>query len=1136
MAKIQIEYTANVEALKSKLNELVRINETLSRSVFATKMALEDMSKATSQSTTKKALDDIKKASDSVAKSANATSASLQKSVSDKQKEVEAKKKADLYYVKWWESELNKLEKAEERKAAQVVRIAQREAKQREAAMKAATREAERAERQRQAAMAATTRRAEAEERRRVVAAERAEREKVRATEKAEAQRVKQTEKATQSMMAPLMALRGYVAAAFAVSSIVNLGEEVIKLLAKLELLQSRLNFIYGGTEAGSAAFLRVSAAIKNLGLEYEETLEQATAFSIAAQQAGYTTTETEKMFISFASSLRAAGSSSLQVQRSFYALQQMMSKGVVSAEELNRQMGESLPGAAMLMFKAFKNLHPELVQSFEDFRKLQKEGKILSAEVLPEFIRVVEDEFGPALDGKKNSLSARLNRLSQAYAEFKASLLDTEPIKQATDNISGFLSYLSMVLSSEKLSKLEKFQVIFGGNLRAFNVARREQAGEMATAVSQKYYVEREIGKFNELDKKQQQEAYDTLDKQLKLIKAYTQAAEAAAEAQRQFNESQTQENADKQLLAFSRQTAAFNKLPTSLFGGLNAQEAFGLTSTAGRQKSVTALVEEVRRNMSIILGAPGKGGGLDEGGTKGEDPRVKAIEDQIAAIRALMIQEQDRMNNYNQDASFQISTSELLLKLTSALAEKTKELDLLKAEGKGEEALARAEAEKTVLEAQIKLTNQLIALEIHKLEVEKSTIEERLANTTSGSIEEYRIREELMNKTAEIEKKKVENNAEAVKKITAQTNAEIKKMYDDLEKRIKQFLSETEEMIAAPFRTEREQEIADINKKFDQQIQSVTEQYQLGTLFSGQKKEGQTPEEGLAYVLKYVDLITRLNKARQKTLSESEGDGNILGLSDEDLEKLKKALNVALDLFQDYYAARTEIAKNAIEAEQSLLEKKFEAGLIRENEYNEETKKNKEEMAKLDRDAARFGVLINTAQAIVKLYTDFDAITATILAAGVLAVGATQLSAINSAPMPEFHEGGLDIKRNDRKKPDRGLKQGEFYAKLLEGESVMTREETAKYKDVLKAIREDSFPLQIMKGYTAPAYNRSMDEPYQYAKEQSTLELAFQNAELVDAIRRNGAVAIKNTDELAEAIASKSSYTKITNRRRIR
>ena len=532
MAKIQIEYTANVENLKTKLNELVKINETLSRSVFATKMALEDMSKATSQSTTKKALEDIKKASDGASKSAETAANSLKKAantppprsnyknwaketesiikqlfsnvleyeknvdarrqkfanddvnrrrktakdvekydqetkrlwlahlaemdraaaesqkrrlklgeerVKAKQREAEAKKKADAEYVKWWEKELSRLEKEEAKKARQSVQTAERAAREKAAS------EA-RSSRQREAEQKRLTRETEREERRRVVA-----------TQKAEAERVKASQSSTESMMKPLLALRGYVSAAFAVGSIVSFGEEVIKLLAKLELLESRLGFIYGGTGAGNAAFIRLSSSIKELGLEYEETLEQATSFSIAAQQAGYTTTQVEKMFISFASSLRAAGSSSLQVQRSFYALQQMMSKGVVSAKELNRQMGESLPGAAMLMFKAYKNLHPELVQNFEDFRKLQKEGKILSAEVLPEFIKVLEEEFGPALEGKKNSLSARLNRLSQAYTAFKASLLDTAPIKNATSALENMLNKMTALMSSKRLSFFEK-------------------------------------------------------------------------------------------------------------------------------------------------------------------------------------------------------------------------------------------------------------------------------------------------------------------------------------------------------------------------------------------------------------------------------------------------------------------------------------------------------------------------------------------------------------------------------------------------------------------------------------------------------------------------------------------------------
>lgn len=923
-----------------------------------------------------------------------------------------------------------------------------------------------------------------------------------------------------------LSTIRGYVAGAFAVSAIVSFGKEVVDLTAKIELLQSRLAFIYGGTGPGEAAFIRISSAIKKLGLEFESTMEQATAFSIAAQQAGYTTTETEKMFISFASALRASGASSLQVQRSFYALQQMMSKGVVSAEELNRQMGESLPGAAMLMFKAYKNLHPELVQNFEDFRKLQKEGKIISAEVLPEFIRVVEQEFAPALAGKTNSLSASLNRLSQVFSEFKIIIFPQESANAFIKGLTGFIDTINTVLSSERLSSFEKFVALFSFDREVVQdlqgIAFGEKSAKESTAISMQARVAKEMEAFNKLDLKQKQDAAAALDQEIARYKTYVELILKSQEALKNVD-------TDAYLLAQSGlQKLNILQRPVTLLGK-NVQ---GYPSST--QERILSIAQEVSRNMAMSLGAPGTPTG-DDAAKEGKTLRELALESEINRVKALIAIEKTAIEVFNHNSGIKFDTTKNLMELNIELITLEEEIKNLRQKGSQEE-LNAAERNLEIVKENIKFMEEEQKLLLYQMELEKNLIEERLANATTGSIEEYRIREELMIKTADIEKKKVQNNAEAVKKITAQTNAEIKNMYDDLEKRIKEFLSDTEEMIAAPFRTKIEQEIADINKKFDQQIQAVTEQYQLGTLFSDQRRKGRTPEEGLSNVLKYIDLLDRLNKARKKALSEVEGGENIFGLSDEDLQKLQKALQVAIDLFQDYYAARTEIAKNAIEKEQALLDKKFEAGLIRENEYNEETKKNKEEMAKLDRDAARFGVLINAAQAIMKLYIDFDAITATVLAAGVAAVSATQLSAINSAPLPEFHEGGLDIKKNDNKKPNRGLKSGEFYAKLLEGESVMTREETAKYKDVLKAIREDSLPSHIMKGYTAPAYHRSMDEPYRMAKEQTSLELAFQNAELVDAIRRNGAVAIKNPDEIADAIVSKSSYTKITNRRRIR
>ena len=51
-----------------------------------------------------------------------------------------------------------------------------------------------------------------------------------------------------------------------------------------------------------------------------------------------------------------------------------MMSKGVVAAEELRRQLGEALPGANELMVKAYNRLHPQQEITNRQFTKMQED------------------------------------------------------------------------------------------------------------------------------------------------------------------------------------------------------------------------------------------------------------------------------------------------------------------------------------------------------------------------------------------------------------------------------------------------------------------------------------------------------------------------------------------------------------------------------------------------------------------------------------------------------------------------------------------------------------------------------------------------------------------------------------------
>jgi hypothetical protein len=96
------------------------------------------------------------------------------------------------------------------------------------------------------------------------------------------------------------------------------------------------------------------------------------------------------------------------------------------------------------------------------------------------------------------------------------------------------------------------------------------------------------------------------------------------------------------------------------------------------------------------------------------------------------------------------------------------------------------------------------------------------------------------------------------------------------------------------------------------------------------------------------------------------------------------------------------------------------------------------------------------------------------------------------------------------------------------------MTAAETRKHKDVLEAIRHDRLPSLIAEKYIIPAYKDSMDKPRKAASDATSMEAAFQTAELVQAIKGNKKIKIANVDEFSRAINSKSTSEYMARRRK--
>lgn len=198
----------------------------------------------------------------------------------------------------------------------------------------------------------------------------------------------------------------------------------------------------------------------KKYGLEINALTGNYAKFTAAASISGMSMQEQRKIFESLSRAATAFGMSADDSNGVFLALSQMMSKGKISSEELRLQMGERLPIALQAMAKAAGT-------SVAGLDRLMKEGKLLSAEVLPKFADAL-NEMIPNVD--TDNLETSLNQLQNAFTKLVnetdiqgkyKGLIDwlTGYVKKATDNIQSVITYvvaaIAVLVTSRLVNKL---------------------------------------------------------------------------------------------------------------------------------------------------------------------------------------------------------------------------------------------------------------------------------------------------------------------------------------------------------------------------------------------------------------------------------------------------------------------------------------------------------------------------------------------------------------------------------------------------------------------------------------------------------------------------------------------------------
>ena len=200
--------------------------------------------------------------------------------------------------------------------------------------------------------------------------------------------------------------LAGAIVAAFSVRAVAQFSAQLVQTSRELDSMRRKLEVAF--PNEGHAGFNRALDFANKYGLALSSVTEGYVRFA-AAVRGSDLEHQTDSIFESI---LRVGSALRLPTERLnglVLAFEQMVSKGVVSMEELRRQLGDRLPGAFRLAAQSMGLTTAEL-------DKLVREGKVFADELLPLLADAIDRKFGPAAESAALGIDAAIHRFQTQW------------------------------------------------------------------------------------------------------------------------------------------------------------------------------------------------------------------------------------------------------------------------------------------------------------------------------------------------------------------------------------------------------------------------------------------------------------------------------------------------------------------------------------------------------------------------------------------------------------------------------------------------------------------------------------------------------------------------------------------------
>lgn len=245
------------------------------------------------------------------------------------------------------------------------------------------------------------------------------------------------------------------IKAAVASVSLIALGAQAVETAIRFKRFEQGLAVATGSASAaaGEIKFLREMA--DGLGVRFITLAENFTGLAAAARGTSLEGKQTRDVFEAITKAIVATGGSTEQVNGALLAVQQMMSKGNVQAEELRGQLGERLPGAFQIAARAMNVTTAEL-------NKMLEKGEVAASDFLPKFAA----QLGKELPANLQTADAAFQRFQTALDDIANSTADgfMKELGDATDDLTQTLKDMQQSGALEAIGSFLGTVIRLGG------------------------------------------------------------------------------------------------------------------------------------------------------------------------------------------------------------------------------------------------------------------------------------------------------------------------------------------------------------------------------------------------------------------------------------------------------------------------------------------------------------------------------------------------------------------------------------------------------------------------------------------------------------------------------------------------